>query len=96
VQHHCAVHARAFVRMCARAFAGLVAQTLTQPLHVVRRRMQVQVGARIAAPVRARVRARLRACVDSAHAQGLGGRSGSAYRGVWHAFQRIYETEGLR
>jgi hypothetical protein len=41
--------------------AGLVAQTLTQPLHVVRRRMQVQVGAPIAAPVRAR--ARFRACV---------------------------------
>ncbi len=28
----------------AGGFAGLVAQTLTQPLHVVRRRMQVEVG----------------------------------------------------
>jgi hypothetical protein len=33
----------AMLSFVAGGFAGLVAQTLTQPLHVVRRRMQVEV-----------------------------------------------------
>lgn len=54
----------------AGGFAGLVAQTLTQPLHVVRRRMQVEVGR---GPPRARVQWSLSRAVMRSQRRGRSG-----------------------
>ena len=71
--------ARVHTRLGAGALAGLVAQSITYPLDVVRRRMQVQIA--VAPRNASKVR--------------TAGPQPDIYTGVLQATRQIYHTEGL-